>query len=151
MYLTDIWGRKWMIVGGLLLLILTLVLFLVKLTVVVVYVGFFLLGFGAGLIVLIPYLLLIESVGPEYRATTSAILNLIDSFSNFYLVVAYQFGKRWWIVFWIDLAVSLLVFFPFLFFVRESPKFYVSVGKHKKAKQVYRFIAKLNKKPMFAN
>ena len=50
-----------------------------------------------------------------------------------------------------SLGLSLFCFFPFIFFMRESPKFYVSVGKFEEARKVYKYIAKINGKHMFTN
>ena len=56
----------------------------------------------------------------------------------------------WWIAYWICFGLSVFSLFPLLFFIRESPKFYISVGKFSEAREVYRYIAKLNSKPMFS-
>ena len=147
--LTDYWGRKWMILGGLILLILTLSVWLIKMSVVTIYVCLFFLGLLYPLSI-ISYMLLIESVSPDYRALAGTAINLLDSLSSIYLPLIYQFGLSWWIVYWISFGLSVFSLFPLLFFIRESPKFYVSVGKFSKAREVYQFIAKLNKKPMFS-
>lgn len=76
---------------------------------------------------------------------------MCNALSNLYLPLIYKFGRDWWIVFWLSIALSLLSFFPLLFFVKESPKFFVSVGRFASAREVYSFIAKVNNKPMFFN
>ena len=50
---------------------------------------------------------------------------------------------------WIDFGLCVLAFVPLLLLIRESPKFLVSVKKFKEARQVYNYIAKINKTPMF--
>ena len=42
MRLTDFWGRKWMIVGGLILFILTLSVYFFKMSVEIIYASLFL-------------------------------------------------------------------------------------------------------------
>ena len=129
MRLTDFWGRKWMIMGGLILLVLTLSVYLVKITVSTLYATIFLFGLEAPLIESLPYLLLMESVSPKSRAFASAALSLFGSLTFAYLPLIYQFGKDWWIVYWLDMGLAILIFFPFLFFVKESPKYLVSIRK----------------------
>ena len=53
----------------------------------------------------------------------------MDTLTYGYLPLIYQLGKDWWIVFWMDLGLAVAVFFPLLFFIRESPKYLLSVGK----------------------
>ena len=109
------------------------------------------MGLGSPLTVVIPYLLLMESVSPDYRSFTCFVIFLFGSISNVYLPLIHEFGKDWWIVFWIEFGLALSAFLGFLFFVRESPKFYVGTKKFDKARQVYSYIAKVNKRPMFTN
>ena len=151
MRLTDIWGRKWMAQGGLLLFLLTLSLYFIKISTEIIYATLFLMGLGSPLTVVIPYLLLMESVSPDYRSFTCFVIFLFGSISNVYLPLIHEFGKDWWIVFWIEFGLALSAFLGFLFFVRESPKFYIGAKKFDKARQVYSYIAKVNKKPMFIN
>lgn len=77
---------------------------------------------------------------------TSTLLTLIDSLALIYLPLIYQFGKDWWIVFWLSMAISIVAILPLVIFVRESPKFLVSVRSFSRAREVYRFISKVNRK-----
>ena len=57
--LTDFWGRKWMVILGLILWLLTHIFYVVKMSVATVYASLFLFGFGAPLTLSISFLLLI--------------------------------------------------------------------------------------------
>ena len=59
MRLTDFWGRKWMIFGGLLFHILVLLIFVIDVNVYTIYIVLFCLGLKASLTVSISYLLLL--------------------------------------------------------------------------------------------
>ena len=59
MRLADLWGRKRLTVGGLLLFIATLLIYPLKMSVASIYVTLFLFGLGAPLTLLVSYLLLI--------------------------------------------------------------------------------------------
>ena len=77
-----------MILGGLILLILTLSVWLIKMSVVTIYVCLFCLGLLYPL-TMISYMLLIESVSPHYRAFTGTAINLLDSLTLIYLPLIY--------------------------------------------------------------
>ena len=51
----------------------------------------------------------------------------------------------------IDVGVCLFAFLFLVFFIKESPKFYVSVKKYEQAREVYKYIASVNKREMFSN
>ena len=86
-----------MAVRGLLLFILTHLVYLIKISELTIFVTLFLFGLEAPLIMAIPYLLLIESVLPQYRDLASFSLNFCANLS-FVLTMLYQFGRSWWIV-----------------------------------------------------
>ena len=147
--LTDYWGRKWMMLGGLLLYVITLSVYLIEMSAITIYVTLFLFGFYSPFS-MIGYMLIIESVSPRFRGFTGTAILLLDDLNSLCLPLIYQFGRDWWIVFWISFGLSVFSLFPLLFFIRESPKFYVSVGKFGKGREVYKYIARVNKKPMFS-
>ena len=151
MRLTDFWGRKWMIVGGAILHILIFLLLFIKMTSVTIYITLFFMGLESPLLISLPFLLLIEIVFPSRRALFSMIMNFFDGLSPIILPLFYDYGKNWWILYWINMGITVLGLLVLLFFVKESPKFYVSVRKFEKAKEVYSHIAKTNTKEMFTN
>lgn len=72
-----------------------------------------------------------------------------DPIVAIYLPLIYQFGKSWWIVIWINFGCFVISLPLFWCFVRESPKFFVSVKKFEKARAVYNFISRINRRPKF--
>ena len=140
-----------MTVAGAVLYILIEVMLLVKMNYVTLYINLFVLGFDSPLLVSLPYFLLIEVVAPKKRACYNMIINIFDSSSTLVLAVLFQFGKNWWILFWLNLGLCALGLLILLFGIKESPKFYVSVRQFNKAKQIYSHIAKTNGKSMFKN
>lgn len=52
---------------------------------------------------------------------------------------------------WSNLGLSLLNLPFLLFFMKESPKYFVSIKRYDKARRVFKYIARLNRKPMFRN
>ena len=79
-----------MIVGGLLVFIIILLLSILKMSIETIYISLFMIGVFASLLYLIPYLLLIESVSPDYRSAISGILPLFDDLSLIYLPILYE-------------------------------------------------------------
>ena len=140
-----------MIVGGLLVFILILLLSILKMSIETIYISLFMIGVSGTLLYLIPYLLLIESVSPDYRSAISGILPLFDDLSLIYLPILYEFTQSWRIIYYLNLVLTAIALLPIIYFIRESPKFLVSDGKFKQAKEVYKFIANVNKQRMFPN
>ena len=68
-----------------------------------------------------------------------------------WLPFLYEFGKNWRILYWLNIGLAFFLIIPFLLFVKESPKFLVSVKKFEEARRVYYSISALNKTPMFQN
>ncbi len=94
----------------------------------------FFVGFKTPLTTSISYLLLLEIVGPEYRATICAINSFFDGFSNLWLPLLHSYGKNWWILYWLNLGQAILVILPLILFVRESPKFLISLRRYPQAR-----------------
>lgn len=140
-----------MIAGGALLNILIFLILLIDMSVVTIYITLFFLGFESPLLISLPYLLIMEVVSPNKRALFSMILNLFDGTTSLFLPLFYQYGKNWWILYWINLALTVLGLLGLVSFVKESPKFYVSIRKFDKARAVYNHIAETNRKPMFSS
>ena len=118
MRLSDSWGRRRMVIGGLFLFLFTLTIYFLQMSDTTVKVTLFLFGVDAPLIVLISYVLIFESVPQSHRAFTTALTFLFDSLSSFYLPLIYEFGKNWWILIWIDLVTALLLLVPLFFVVK---------------------------------
>ena len=75
----------------------------------------------------------------------------MDSLTNVWLPLFYEFSNDWRILYWLNLAFTFFLALPFLLFVQESPKYLVSLKKFRQARNTYSFIAKINKKRMFLN
>ena len=133
-----------MIVAGAVLYILVELMLLVKMNYVTLYINLFVLGFDSPLILSLSYLLLIEVVAPNRRACYNTIINIFDGCSTLTLAFLFQFGKNWWILFWLNLGLCVFGLLVLLFSLKESPKFYVSVRSFNKARQIYCHIAKTN-------
>ena len=87
--ITDIVGRKWLVVGGVILHILTQLIYIIHLDVTTLYLATCLLGFKAAITNLVTYLLLVEMVSPGFRAVFCALANGFDGGSNLWLPLAY--------------------------------------------------------------
>ena len=148
--LSDFWGRKWLIVGGGIFHILILFLLLIKMSSTTIYVTLFLVGVGSPLLFSLSYLLLIEIVSPSRRALFNMIMNLADGSTPLLLPLFYQYARNWRILYWINLSLTGVSLLVLVFFAKESPKFYVSIHKFEKAKDVYSHIAKVNRNPKFS-
>ena len=127
MRLTDFWGRKCLIVAGALLYILFFLLLLFKMTVVTLYLALFFLGLESPLLVSLTFLLMTEIVRPSRRALYSMFMNVFDGLSPLTLTALYEYGKDWWILYWINMGLTVLGLLMLLLFIKESPKFYVSL------------------------
>ena len=55
-------------------------------------------------------------------------MSKLDAISYAFVPLVYQFGRNWWILVWSNLALSLLNLPFLLFFMKESPKYLVSVS-----------------------
>ena len=146
---TDLIGRKWLVVGGVVLHILTQLIYIIKLNVASLYAATCILGFKAAITNLVTYLLLVEIVSPNFRAVFCALANGFDGGSNAWLPLVYQFGKSYWVVYWINLALAAVLLIPLIFFIPESPKFLIGQRRYAEARKVYERIAQVNRKPMF--
>ena len=109
----------------------------------------FFFGINTPLTLSISYLLLLEVTAPSSRATVSAIACLVESSCNVWLPLLYEFGRKWRILYWLNIGLALFLVFLFLIFITESPKFLVSVKKFREARRSNKFMAKINEKPMF--
>ena len=141
MRLTDFVGRKWMIFSGYIAHIVIQLIYLIDFSTTSIYIAMFFFGLKTPLTTSLSYLMLLEIVGPSYRATACAINSVLDGTTNLWLPLLHQFGKSWWILYWLNIGQAFLLIIPLLIFVKESPKFLVSVKKFMQAKQVYSCIA----------
>lgn len=147
--LTDYWGRKWLLLFGALFQILIQLIYVIHLDIVSLYVALFLLGLRAPLSVAMGNMYMLEMVAPKHRPTFAMITAMFDTSTMFWAPFVLEFGKSWWILYWLDLSLCLAVVLPLLFFIIESPRFLISVRKFKHARDVYFKIAKINKREMF--
>ena len=132
--LTDLWGRKWMIFGGLIFHIAILLILVIKVNPFTLIVFLFLLGFKAPLTISVVYLLLLEIVSPQRRAIITLFANVSESVATLILPLIFQFGKKWRILFWLNFGIATLLLLLFLFIIVESPKFLVSMRRFENAR-----------------
>ena len=131
--LSDFWGRKRLVVGGLFLFILTLVLFLCKISPVTIYFSLFMLGIASQLLMTISFLLLFESVSSDYRSAVSSFLPFFNDLSLIFLPLLNQVMTNWRVIYWTSIGLALSMLLPLICFIKESPKFLASVGKFEQA------------------
>ena len=107
-----------MALAGAGLYILVELMLLVKMNYVTLYINLFVIGFDSPLLVSLSYLLLIEVVAPKKRACYNMILNVFDSSSILLLTLLFQFGKNWWILFWLNLGLCAFGLLILLFGIK---------------------------------
>ena len=78
------------------------------------------------------------------------ITSILDTSTMFWAPFVIEYGKSWWIIYWLDLSICVALILPLVCFIIESPRFLISVNKYPKAREVYATIAKINKRPMFS-
>lgn len=121
----DLVGRKWLVVGGLVLHIVNQLIYIIKLNTTTLYIAIVIFGFKGAITILVSYLLLVEIVSPKFRAVFCALSNGIDGSSNAWLPLVYQFGKSFWILYWMNFILAITLLTPMIFFIPESPKFLI--------------------------
>ena len=75
----------------------------------------------------------------------------MDGLSNVWLPLLYQFGKSWWILYYLNLGLAIVLIIPLILWVLESPKFLISRNRFSPARAAFAKIARWNGRPMFAN
>ncbi len=92
---------------------------------------------------------MLEMVPPKHRALFSMITSVVDTATMFWVPFLLEYAKNWWILYWMDLSLCFLISLPNIFFILESPKFYISISQFKRARLIYAKIAQINNRPMF--
>ena len=149
MRLTDYWGRKWLLFWGCIFQILIQLIYIIHLDITTLHIALFLLGIKAPLSVAMGNVYLLEMVAPKHRSTFAMITATLDTSTMFWAPFVIEYGKSWWIIYWLDLGICIALILPLLFYVIESPRFLISINRYKQARLVYKRIAKINKRPMF--
>ncbi|XP_022106159.1 organic cation transporter protein-like [Acanthaster planci] len=99
---------------------------------------------------LVTFVLVSELVGPAYRSLAGTLFSIYFSIGYTLLAICAYFLRDWR---HLQLAISLpsFLFFSFLSFLPESPRWLISKRKFKQAEKVIRKIAKVNGSSVPAN
>ena len=142
--LSDIFGRKKLVLVGLLVFSsLSLTILLIR-SVMYLKIFLFMQGMILPTVILIPYIHLLEFVHKDYRAYFGIVV--IGLYSASYLIIALIFKcYSSWRVFYTVLTIeSGLALVTYTFFIPESPRFYISDLDFLSAKLSFFFISKIN-------
>jgi MFS transporter, OCT family, solute carrier family 22 (organic cation transporter), member 4/5 len=91
----------------------------------------------------IPYILLSEYLGKDYRDNYLTLMFIFESFSGIFTTLFFFYIQNWVIFFIFNLFYGIIfVIFSFLLF--ESPRFLYSNKKYSEAREVLKRISKIN-------
>lgn len=85
----------------------------------------------------------------DVRPYFSLLNNGFDGLGNTIVALVYCYIGNWYPWFIANTCIVFVLLLLQTFFMRESPRYLLARKKYKKAKNVYAFIAKVNKKQMF--
>ncbi len=145
--LADKIGRKPIIHYGLVGHAILVLLILLIPYAEVIYLFMALQGIQVATTSQVAYVLLLEMVPTNRRSLYCAMLNTLDGgLSSMLLPLFYYLVGDWRILFFFNLFVTVAVFIM-LFFVTESPRYYLSLHLYDKARQTFSRIAAFNNRP----
>ena len=81
---------------------------------------------------------------PKARSRLSLFINGFDGFVTFIIALFYEFVSDYFPLF---IAVECIVFAMIMFnifYIPESPRYYIVRKKYEKARSVYKWIARIN-------
>lgn len=147
--LSDIIGRRYLVLGAYILHCVVGVMLLAAKNLETIYVALFFLGLKTSPNGQVPYIQMLEFVTKDKRNICGMILMSVDG--AFVLLLAFYYALvpdyRPLLVY--NLCVCILLLTLYFFCIYESPRYYVSRKNFRKARVVFEKIAKRNGKPMF--
>lgn len=147
--MSDLFGRKKLVLVGLLVFVTLCILALLIRNFVFLKVFLFMAGFMLPTIILIPYIHLLEFVHKDYR-TYFGIL-VVGLYSGSYLIVALIFKtyQNWKVFYTVMTIESGLALITYTFLVPESPRFHIVELDFYSAKRVFNLMSYVNQKRSF--
>ena len=126
MRLADIYGRKPIIVIGLVMYgVSALILFLIK-EEWAVFLAIALCGFQMPNTCQCAYLLMIEYLDPSHRSKFSSVANIVDGGSNIWLPFYFRYTDSWIYLLTLISALIVALFILVVILIPESPRFLVT-------------------------
>ena len=126
MRLADIYGRKPIIVIGLVMYgVSALILFLIK-EEWAVFLAIALCGFQMPNTCQCAYLLMIEYLDPSHRSKFSSVANIVDGGSNIWLPFYFRYTDSWIYLLILISALIVALFILVVILIPESPRFLVT-------------------------
>lgn len=109
----------------------------------VILICMFILGVLNSMHSTIPYILLSEYLGKDYRDNYLTLMFIFESFSGIFTTIFFFFNQNWVIFFVFNLFYGI-VFVVFSHYLFESPRFLYSNKKYSEAREVLKKISKIN-------
>lgn len=91
----------------------------------------------------IPYILLSEYLGKDYRDYYLTLMFIFESFSGIFTTLFFFFIQNW-VIFFIFNLIYGIIFVIFSFLLLESPRYLYSNKKYSEAREVLKKISKIN-------
>jgi MFS family permease len=91
----------------------------------------------------IPYILLSEYLGKDYRDNYLTLMFIFESFSGIFTTLFFFFIQNW-VIFFIFNLIYGIIFVIFSFLLFESPRYLYSNKKYSEAREVLKKISKIN-------
>ena len=85
----------------------------------------------------------------KIRGYLTATTTLLDNLTGILLSIFFYYVGDWRILFWFNLALVITCFVIIFALIPESPRFYMAVGQYDRAREVFKTLAKVNKREMF--
>ncbi|KAI5645893.1 sugar transporter domain-containing protein [Phthorimaea operculella] len=145
-FLADRYGRRYTF----LLAVLSLVLLGLGVPFAPDYVTFtvlrFLLGVATAGVMVVSFVLIMETIGPRYRELIGCLYQIPFIFGHLTVpLAAYYF--RTWNTYLLVLGATNVVFLAYLFIVQESPRWLLSTGRVDEAADIVTKAAQMNNLP----
>ncbi len=128
--MADVWGRRWVIIGGIFVNLLAILLFMLARSIELVYVSMVALGLQAPSTMQVGFVMITEIVATKYRAFYSTLILSINACLNLFIPGYYYFAKDYLYLMYANVGLSAIVFLFSLCFIAESPRYFMSTRKY---------------------
>ena len=147
--LSDLVGRKYVVLGAYILHCIVGVMLLGAKNLETIYVALFLLGLKTSPNSQVAYIQMLEFVSKDKRNLCGMLMMSVDGAFVLLLAFYYALVPDYRPLLLYNLCLCIVLLLLYLVCVYESPRFYVSRKKFRKARVVFEKIAKRNGRAMF--